>query len=946
VDADKITYVDAGLVYGVTYYYRVRAVDNKNNQSGWSSTVSAFPVEADAEAPSSPSGIAAYGLGADGLGGARIYWTPNFQGDLAGYNIHRSTSAGFAPAFSNKLNITLISPTAEPYWEDSSAAVSGQYYYKVVAFDDSANSSDPSDELVVKIVPVEFNIDAGFSPSAIRILGGTHPLSWETGLPMAFSAASTYTVTLGFNAGTELRYLYAATYGGATVDEGLLNTASGNRQYTVPSSSSSLYDDWKENPPVADGLKVYSGANKAYIFWDEIRNVEDLAGYNIYRSVPPSAAPTLKLNGSPVAYSQPYTAEDLSGGVTYYFSVKAVDGGSKVLESTAAVTAGVRVSSAIYVSFGAPYAPGDGSLPWGDPSRVKMYLAVKTSTDVSVWSSSDRADATGGLMEMTASGSGEYRATLPLALGQYYNFLFWARATDNPPAGLSANTEYYDTVPSTGSFGISTASHTISPPAGAEAVFAPVGESRDARRLLYIPPSLTAGSTIYVFANFGSTPTAPSYIQISAGNAQNTLYWSAPYGAPWTRMVGNVPIGGGESMKAADVAAGGSYRIYVATGPTDPGNFANYSLLADVPGSSFTYTHAGLANGVTYYYLMRAYDGFSGLSGNNYGALSSTVSAAPTAAHVVARIRVNRGAADVWKSVRKTIAFQEGTVVPAWDAEGRSNMTPGGTAVNMTAPDDDPSEQEFSVTLSPGSTYNFLLFAYSTFSINGLVTNATYYDTVPASGSGGMVTSTSTLSVTGHGSARCGPVGPSWDARRLLYIPPSLASGSTLYVYCNFASSPSAAYVTASVASTSSVHIAWTPYGAWGTGGEALKAVDVIAGGFYRIWRSSVSSSGPWNLWLSTTATSWTDTGRYDPVDGLGLEAGRTYYYVAASSDAYGAGFIPNMHRVGAPEFSSADASVTPRQKTPTYFKVEAQPFDGFDEKYVCAVYIARKEDE
>jgi hypothetical protein len=170
-------------------------------------------------------------------------------------------------------------------------------------------------------------------------------------------------------------------------------------------------------------------------------------------------------------------------------------------------------------------------------------------------------------------------------------------------------------------------------------------------------------------------------------------------------------------------------------------------------------------------------------------------------------------------------------------------MTPTGQAVNMTAASDDSTEQEFSANLSPGTTYNFILFAYSTFSISGLTPNLTYYDTVPNSGSGGMVTSTSTVSITNSARAWCGNVGATGDSRRLLSIPPDIVTGTTVYVWCNFASSPSAITVNALPSGSSSIGLSWVPYGGWGTAGESLKAVDVIAGGYYYIWRSSVSAA-------------------------------------------------------------------------------------------------------
>lgn len=940
VGKDKISYVDTNLLDGNTYYYRIRAIDRRLNVGDWSSTVWAYPRAADTTAPVAPTGLVACGSGTNGLGAIEIKWNANFEGDLAGYNIHRSTESEFTPVAANKLNIVLISPSQEPLYTDENITTGTQCYYKIVAIDDSGNTSNPSAQLPAKIVPVTLNVDIGnINPSNVQIFGNTKPLDWSGTNNLTCPAASTYTITLGFISGATIWYRYG--YNSVSVEEQPFATSSQYREYVVPHSSAAVYNDWEQNPDMVSGVKVYGGVNKAYLYWDANTTAEDLAGYNIYRSTESGFTPTAtnKVNADPVSYSQPYTATGLAVGSTYYFSVKAVDSGSQVLESTAAAVVPVFISSSVYVHFGIPFSAEQSSAPWGDAAKIKIYLAVhnSTDTDLSVWNTSERANVTNGQMEMTASGDGTYRAMVPLAVGNRYNFTFFARTTNNPPSGLNSNAEYYDTVPDTGSFIVSNSSTGISAPEGVSAVFAPFGITRDARRVLVLPSNLAGGSTMYVFANFGSTPTAPTYIQAVGGNNKVTLYWSAPYGSPWTypspEKTGNVPLGGGESIKAADVIAGGVYHIFVTT--YNHGSFASYAASVTISGGTMNYTFTGLQNGVTYYYLMRSSDTFSGLVGNNFSVLSATVSAIPTSASVPVSVRVNRGAAGLWKSVRKTIAFQEGITVSAWDTDGKSNITPTGRAINMTTPSDDASEQEFLANLTPGASYNFMLFAYSTFSISGLETNATYYDTVPSAGSGGMVTSTSTVSITGHGKAWCGPVGPGFDARRILYVPTNLPSGATLYVYCNFASSPSASYVSATVVSTFSVHLEWTPYGAWGTSGESLKAADVIAGGHYYVWRSSVSSSGPWNLWVSTSSRNWIDADLNAPGDALGLEAGRTYYYVVVSSDSYSGDFIPNMRRAGAPEFSSSDASATPREKAPVYFKVENI---FFDERYVLAI--------
>ncbi|MEW6039988.1 MAG: alpha-amylase family glycosyl hydrolase [Elusimicrobiota bacterium] len=638
---NEIKLVDVNLINGNTYYYRIRAVDRRNNASAYSSVYSNFPVAADNTAPGAPVGVAVYGAGSNGLSGIEIKWTPNFEGDLAGYNVYRTTYSGFTPASSNKLNSILVRPTSGPSYVDTTANSGVQYYYRIIALDDTGNSSNSSTEKPAKLVPVTFNVDmGGIGPQNVRILSQTQPLDMSGTQSMNYVAASTWSITLGLISGTTLQYQYS--YNGTSTKEQDFATASHYREWAVPYSTSTKNDDWEQNPDMINNVKAYPGVNRAYVYWDQNTTGEDLAGYNVYYTTQSGITPDKKANPSVLSYSQPYTVTGLASGLTYYFAVKGADGGSVVLESTAVfVTRAVYLGAIIYVNFGVPYQLNTATSPWADSTKIKLQLAIQSSTDTAVWSSADRANITEGKMDMTPVGNGAWRAVVPLLRGEKYNFLFFAQTTTSPPTGLSSNTEYYDTVPSTGTFAVSTSPVSISPEGGGN--FYPCGTNRDARRLIDIPNSLAENSTWYVFANFGSTPTAPTYIQAVPGDGKITLYWSAPYGRSWVNVVNNVPTGGGESMKAADVVAGGVYQIWFAN--TNPGDINSYSSTATVSGGVFSYTIAGLNNNTTYYFLLRSSDTFKpspqSTEGNNYSVWSSTVSAFPTANKVPVKIRAS-----------------------------------------------------------------------------------------------------------------------------------------------------------------------------------------------------------------------------------------------------------------------------------------------------------------
>lgn len=949
VSSETISYVDVGLTNNVTYFYSLTATDRRGNTSGYSSVVSDYPRATDTSAPATPTGVNAVGAGTDGLTAIKLKWNQNYEGDLAGYNVHRSTVSGFSVSTTNKLNYTLVSPTVT-FYTDGNITTGTTYYYRLVAVDSSGNGSPATSQLAANLFPITFEVDIGnISLTSVQIIGDTEPLDWTTAISLSQLGTSTswyYKLGMVANRNIRYRYSYNNTLNNKEQD---FSTSSKDREYTIPYSTTTKFDDWEQNPELISGTTGYAGYLKAYIYWTRNTTAEDLAGYNVYRNDGLTSQTTIQVNSSPVSYSQPYIVSELTQNTTYKFLIRAVDAGAQKLESSQASEISVYLAPVIWVNFGVPYTVGLASSSWVDSSKIKVQLAIQSSTETAVWSTSDRANITNGKLDLTADSTNKtYRATVPLPKSQYYNFLFFAETTATPPDGLKASTEYYDTVwnagywnsydivPSTAKFIVSTSSTSNSN--DQYGWFGNAGKDSDARRVLYVPSTLSDGATIYAFANFGSTPTAPTYIQAIPGDKKVMLVWSAPYGSAWVwpppQNTGNVPASAGENMKAADVVAGGVYQIYVCTDTAITGDFSKYVATETVSGSSFTYTSPPLTNGVTYYYILRSSDSFKGIAGNIdgncYSVFSATVSACPTAEQVIVKIRVNKGAEPLWKSVRKTIAFQQGQTVSAWDTDGHSNLTPTGRAVNMTAPADDSTEQEFSVPLAGGATYNFILFAYSTFTISGLTVGTTYYDTVPTSGSDGMVTSTSTANITGHGKAWYGNVGATGDSRRLLYVPSlsQLGGGATLYVYCNFSERPTLPYVYAAPASSYSVTLQWTPYGNWGkTGGESFKSADVIAGGFYYLYRSSISASGPYNLWASTSVMSWLDNDKDAPDDNLGMIKGREYFYVVVASDAYkgasGQVTIPNLYRTGAPEFSNCDVSAIPSDSVPVYFKVE-----------------------
>ena len=157
-------YNDTSVANGTTYYYVVRAEDVTGNESGNSNEANATPQ--DTTPPAAPTALAATA----GDGTVALDWDDNGEGDLAGYNVMRSTSTG-GPY--TQLNGGLV---ASSNYNDASAANGTTYYYVVRAEDTTGNESGNSNE--TNATPQDTTPPA--APSALVATGGdgTVALDW------------------------------------------------------------------------------------------------------------------------------------------------------------------------------------------------------------------------------------------------------------------------------------------------------------------------------------------------------------------------------------------------------------------------------------------------------------------------------------------------------------------------------------------------------------------------------------------------------------------------------------------------------------------------------------------------------------------------------------------------------------------------------------------------
>jgi len=283
------------------------------------------------------------------------------------------------------------------------------------------------------------------------------------------------------------------------------------------------------------------------------------------------------------------------------------------------------------------------------------------------------------------------------------------------------------------------------------------------------------------------------------------------------------------------------------------------------------------------------------------------------------------GASSDWGKIQKKIVIRSGLSISAWDdKDERADVTYsqyGVRAVTMTPVGD--GTYSIKVDLIPGMSYNFALFAFSTQTIQGIQKDWTYYDPVPNSGSDiAFITSTSPYTPVFNNTFSAGYISIGGDARRYVQIPEWITPGTTFYVYCNWASTPTVIENFRAFPGNGFIRLEWDePYAYWGKGDESYKAIDVIVGGSYNILRAT-SPGGPYEIVASTPGYcfNWTDNS---------VENGKTYYYAIFSSDAYKGskdGTLADINLVSEMTYSVA----TPGEPIPVRFRVE-----NVDWKYI-----------
>jgi len=141
-------YLDRTFAYDTQYLFVVRSVTTvgpNDERESHDSPVVVFTPR-DVFPPAAPEGLTA----ASANGVVSLFWTPNSESDIAGYNIYRADWAAAPPAAWVKLNSTLHPRTT---YRDDRVASGRTYFYRVTAVDRAGNEGPPSAIVSQEVLP-------------------------------------------------------------------------------------------------------------------------------------------------------------------------------------------------------------------------------------------------------------------------------------------------------------------------------------------------------------------------------------------------------------------------------------------------------------------------------------------------------------------------------------------------------------------------------------------------------------------------------------------------------------------------------------------------------------------------------------------------------------------------------------------------------------------------
>ena len=318
VPSDQPFYYDDKVFAGPAYYYKIKAIDFSGNESDFSNSMSGKP--ADSKPPAKPDSVLAIVTG----NFVSLKWKAPSDIDLQGFYVYSRRSD---QKFLRVVSLPIPADSLEfldAGFEEKGLWQGRTYYYGVSAIDNFFNESEM--EIVKVVIPDNEPPKPPVTSYAEATEDGFVEVTWQPSMSLDVAA---YRIYRSDESGEvkKMKDLPEGIYSAVDSTSGIGKTYG----YQVVAVDSSGNESEKTGmirvtptdatiPPAPTGIEAVDNSGGVYVTWEAV-NVNDLAGYNIYKADLPNGIKT-KLNDKPVSKTDFF---DLSGSEGTYYFVSALD---------------------------------------------------------------------------------------------------------------------------------------------------------------------------------------------------------------------------------------------------------------------------------------------------------------------------------------------------------------------------------------------------------------------------------------------------------------------------------------------------------------------------------------------------------------------------------------------------------------------------------------------